>query len=159
MSDVRKEFVSGRDTVTVMDRANFAVAPGDFVAIVGGSGCGKSTLLSLVAGLALPTAGQVHVDGRVSLMFQDATLLPWLTAAQNVELALRLQGVERQERQERARQLLGRVRLGSHADKRPHELSGGMRQRVALARVSQQVRIVKPSIHTIETGTLDVAMC
>ncbi len=76
-------------------------------------------------------------------MFQESTLLPWLTAAQNVELALRLRGVDKAERRQRARELLGRVRLGRHGDKRPHELSGGMRQRVALARVlAQEAAIV-----------------
>ena len=71
-------------------------------------------------------------------MFQESTLLPWLTAAQNVELALRLRGVDKAERRQRARELLAKVRLGRHVDQRPHELSGGMRQRVALARVLAQ---------------------
>ena len=124
--------------MTVLQGLDLDVAPGEFLAIVGGSGCGKSTLLSLVAGLAAPTSGTVQVGGKVALMFQEATLLPWLTAAKNVELALELQGVGRRERHDRARHLLGRVRLGRYADKRPHELSGGMRQRVALARVLAQ---------------------
>jgi NitT/TauT family transport system ATP-binding protein len=135
---VRKVF-GARDTkVTVLQDMDLDVAPGEFLAVVGGSGCGKSTLLSLVAGLTEPTSGTVEVGGKVSLMFQEATLLPWLTAAKNVELALHLQGVGKPERRDRARHLLGRVRLGRYADKRPHELSGGMRQRVALARVIAQ---------------------
>jgi NitT/TauT family transport system ATP-binding protein len=135
---VGKVFGTGDAAVTVLRDTHLAVEPAEFVAIVGGSGCGKSTLLSLVAGLAQPTSGSVLVGGKVALMFQEATLLPWLTAAQNVELALRLQGVNGHERRDRARHLLGRVRLGRYADKRPHELSGGMRQRVALARVLAQ---------------------
>jgi NitT/TauT family transport system ATP-binding protein len=135
---VRKVF-GGRNTpVTVLQDLDLDVPPGEFLAVVGGSGCGKSTLLSLVAGLTDPTSGTLEVGGKVALMFQEATLLPWLTAARNVELALELQGVGRAERRDRARHLLGRVRLGRYADKRPHELSGGMRQRVALARVLAQ---------------------
>jgi NitT/TauT family transport system ATP-binding protein len=138
LAGVGKVFGSRDAAVTVLQDTDLDVAAGEFVAIVGGSGCGKSTLLSLVAGLSQPTSGTVGVGGKVALMFQEATLLPWLTAAQNVELALRLQGVGKPERRERARHLLGRVRLGEYADKRPHELSGGMRQRVALARVLAQ---------------------
>lgn len=135
---VSKVFGGRSASVTVLRDADLDVAAGEFLAVVGGSGCGKSTLLSLVAGLSKPTSGTVEVGGKVALMFQEATLLPWLTAAQNVELALRLQGVGKAERRERARHLLGRVRLGRYAAKRPHELSGGMRQRVALARVLAQ---------------------
>ncbi len=124
-------------TVALRD-VDLTVAPGEFLTVVGASGCGKSTLLNLVAGLDGVTQGSVEVGGTVAFMFQDATLLPWLTAAQNVELALRLRGVPRGQRREQARELLQRVRLGGHADRRPHELSGGMRQRVALARVLAQ---------------------
>ncbi|MBI4899964.1 MAG: ABC transporter ATP-binding protein [Actinobacteria bacterium] len=135
---VRKVFGGRSAAVTVLQDLDLDVAPGEFLAVVGGSGCGKSTLLSLVAGLTDPTSGTLEVGGKVALMFQEATLLPWLTAARNVELALELQGVGRSERRDRARHLLGRVRLGRYAEKRPHELSGGMRQRVALARVLAQ---------------------
>jgi NitT/TauT family transport system ATP-binding protein len=95
-------------------------------------------LLSLVAGLDATTVGDVEVAGRTTMMFQDASLLPWRTAAANVELALKLRGVGRAERRERALELLELVRLRTFADKRPHELSGGMRQRVALARALAQ---------------------
>jgi NitT/TauT family transport system ATP-binding protein len=104
------------------------------VCVVGASGCGKSTLLNLVAGLDAPTAGSVRVSGRTSVMFQEAALFPWLTVGRNVELALRLDGVPRRERRPRAMDLLELVKLAAFADRRPHELSGGMRQRVALAR-------------------------
>jgi len=114
------------------------VAPGEFVCLVGASGCGKTTLLNLIAGLDRPAAGQVEVRGRRALLFQEAALFPWLTASQNVELALLLAGFPRQTRVEEARRLLGLVRLQGFGDKRPHELSGGMRQRVALARAFAQ---------------------
>lgn len=133
-----KAFGRGALTTIALDGVSLDVRPGEFVTVVGASGCGKSTLLSLVAGLDRPTSGTVETGGRVALMFQEATLLPWLPAWKNVALALRLRGVARKDRQEQARELLARVRLGENADKRPHELSGGMRQRVALARVLAQ---------------------
>src|ERR1700730_2444412 len=111
---------------------------GELVCIVGASGSGKSTLLNILAGLAEPTGGRGHVHGRVALMFQEAALLPWLTAAGNVELALELRGVRRSERRDAARELLKRVHLKGFEKRLPHELSGGMKQRVALARVLAQ---------------------
>lgn len=128
----------------VLDEVSLQVAQGEFVCLLGASGCGKSTLLSLLAGLDHPSAGRVEVPGGpVALMFQEPALLPWLTAAQNVELALRLRDVGRRERREEARRLLGLVRLERAADRRPHELSGGMRQRVALARaLAQEPRVL-----------------
>ena len=108
--------------------------PGEFLSVVGASGCGKSTLLNMVAGLDSPTSGTVSVAGRVSVMFQEPALFPWLTVARNVELALQLDGAGRTERRARALELLALVRLESFAGHRPHQLSGGMRQRVALAR-------------------------
>src|SRR5829696_8316239 len=128
----------GRGPV-VLDDVSLDVTPGEFVCLIGASGCGKSTLLSLLAGLEKPTSGTVEVaGGRAALMFQESALLPWLTAAGNVELALRLAGVGRAERREEARRLLGLVRLDDAANARPHELSGGMRQLVALARALAQ---------------------
>ena len=138
LSGVGKVFGRGDARVVALDGVDLDIAPGEFVAVVGGSGCGKSTMLSLAAGLEQPTSGTITANGGVALMFQESTLLPWLTAAQNVELALRLRGVDKDERKLRARELLAKVRLGRHLHKRPHELSGGMRQRVALARVLAQ---------------------
>jgi NitT/TauT family transport system ATP-binding protein len=136
LSHVTKVFGHGADSVTALDRVSLSVAPGEFVCLVGASGCGKSTLLSLVAGLDAPTAGTISVAGgaRPALMFQDPALFPWLTVEQNVALPLRLRGIGRRERLGRARELLEVVRLADFATRRPHELSGGMRQRVALAR-------------------------
>jgi NitT/TauT family transport system ATP-binding protein len=123
----------------VLDDVSLTVAPGEFLCLLGASGCGKSTLLNLVAGLDKPTAGTVEVSGHSpSLMFQEPALFPWLTAAENIELALRLNGSGKAERRSRAQDLLALVRLEGSGDKRPHELSGGMRQRVALARALAQ---------------------
>jgi NitT/TauT family transport system ATP-binding protein len=136
LSAVTKRF---RDGPVVIDDVSLTVAQGEFVCLLGASGCGKSTLLNLVAGLDAPTAGSVTVPGgRAALMFQESALLPWLTAAQNVELALRLRGIGRRERRDRAAELLDLVRLGGAGGKRVHELSGGMRQRVAMARALAQ---------------------
>jgi NitT/TauT family transport system ATP-binding protein len=139
LTDVSKVFGRGSSGVRALDRVTLEVPPGEFICLIGASGCGKSTLLSLVAGLEEPTSGEVLVSsGRVALMFQEPALFPWLTAAGNVELALRARGLGRAERRERTTELLDVVRLGGFGGKRPHELSGGMRQRVALARALAQ---------------------
>src|SRR6185437_9969716 len=115
-----------------LEDISLSVRSGEFVCLLGASGCGKSTLLNLIAGLDTPTAGTVELDGgHAALMFQESALFPWLTAARNVELALRLRGVPRAQRHTEARRLLSLVRLEHAQHKRPHELSGGMRQRVA----------------------------
>jgi len=134
---------SFRRSAPVLDEVSLTVNPGELLALLGASGCGKSTLLNIIAGLEKPTAGAVHVAGQgAALMFQDAALFPWLTAGQNVELALKLRGLGRVERRDEAHRLLSVVRLDNVYGKRPHELSGGMRQRVALARALGQRRKV-----------------
>jgi NitT/TauT family transport system ATP-binding protein len=138
LTGVSKVYGRGGTAVRALDQVTLSVAPGEFTCLIGASGCGKSTLLSLVADLEQPTSGKVAVGGRVALMFQEAGLFPWLTAAGNVELALRANGLGRAERKQRAAELLETVQLGGFGAKRPHELSGGMRQRVALARALAQ---------------------
>lgn len=117
-----------------LDRIELAVPTGQFLCIVGASGCGKSTLLNLVSGLDTPSAGEIGVASRPTLMFQEHALLPWLSALDNVALPLRLAGVGKVEREDKAADYLRTVHLGDVLHKRPHELSGGMRQRVAIAR-------------------------
>jgi NitT/TauT family transport system ATP-binding protein len=125
--------------VLALERVSMTVAPGEFVCMLGASGCGKSTLLNLIAGLDRPTSGEVTVrTDHTGLMFQEAALFPWLTARGNVELALKLAGVNGAARKARADELLEMVHLADFGKKRPHELSGGMRQRVALARALAQ---------------------
>jgi NitT/TauT family transport system ATP-binding protein len=139
LDSVSKQYGRGGSALLALDRVSLSVRRGEFVCLLGASGCGKSTLLSLVAGLDEVSGGTLDTTGHhVSLMFQEAALFPWLSVAGNVELALRLRGVGRAERKERAQQLLETVRLRDFGHKRPHELSGGMRQRVALARALAQ---------------------
>jgi NitT/TauT family transport system ATP-binding protein len=138
LAEVSKVFGRGSSAVQALDRIQLEVPPGEFTCLIGASGCGKSTLLSLVAGLEAPTSGQVSVSGRVAFMFQEPALFPWLTAAGNVEIALRAGGMGRAERKQRSADLLNTVNLTGFGGKRPHELSGGMRQRVALARALAQ---------------------
>ncbi|WP_030666126.1 ABC transporter ATP-binding protein [Streptomyces rimosus] len=132
-------FPAGTGRQVVLNDISLSVAPGEFVTVLGASGCGKSTLLNLVAGLDRPTAGSIEIPGeRPALMFQEHALFPWLTAGQNIELALKLRGMAKGERRAEAERLLELVRLGGAYGKRVHELSGGMRQRVALARALAQ---------------------
>ncbi|MBV8305680.1 MAG: ABC transporter ATP-binding protein, partial [Acidimicrobiia bacterium] len=121
-----------------LDRITLDVDKGEFVCLVGASGCGKTTLLNLVAGLDKPAAGEITVEGKPALLFQDAGLFPWLTAEKNIDLALRLRKVPKATRSRHVADLLHAVRLDGFGDRRPHELSGGMRQRVALARALAQ---------------------
>jgi NitT/TauT family transport system ATP-binding protein len=135
---IRMVFQTRSGTVHALDDVSLEVPDAHFVCLVGASGCGKSTLLNLVVGLDQPSGGSVSVEGTPTLMFQESALFPWLTVAQNVELALRLQGVRRAERRGRARALLDAVHLGDAATRLPHQLSGGMRQRAAIARAFAQ---------------------
>jgi len=133
----------GSDGALVLEDVSLSIAPGEFVCLLGASGCGKSTLLNLIAGLELPSSGTVSVaSGRAAMMFQESALFPWLSARRNVELSLALRGVPRNRRRDEALALLDIVNLTDAAEKRPHELSGGMRQRVALARSLAQDRPV-----------------
>jgi NitT/TauT family transport system ATP-binding protein len=136
---VSKSFAGPSGQQLVLDDITLDVAPGEFVTLLGASGCGKSTLLNLVAGLDRPTVGSIATPGgRAALMFQEHALFPWLTAGKNIELALRLRGVPKSERRQEAERLLELVRLTGAYRKRVHELSGGMRQRVAMARALAQ---------------------
>jgi NitT/TauT family transport system ATP-binding protein len=131
---------------------SFSVEEGRFVTLVGPSGCGKSTLLQILAGLIGATSGQVLIEGKrisapmpdkIGMVFQDPTLLPWKTALANVEFPLDLRGVDRTLRRSRCSALLELVGLSEFADHYPHELSGGMRQRVAIARgLAQDPRLI-----------------
>ena len=133
---------SGADVVALSD-VSLEIKPGRFVVLVGPSGCGKSTLLMMLAGLRQPTSGTILINGapilkpdpdRVGVVFQEASLFPWLTAEENVEFPLALRGVPRAERRAKAEEMLKLVGLEGFGNSHPHELSGGMKQRVSIAR-------------------------
>lgn len=130
------------DTFTALDDVSIDLADGEFLALVGPSGCGKSTLLDLLGGLSSPTTGRILLDGKPiggpgldrGIVFQQYALLPWRTARTNIEFGLEAKGVPKKERRDIAGHYLDLVGLSGFADRYPHELSGGMKQRVAIAR-------------------------
>jgi len=149
--DVHREFQDGSRIINVLRGTNLTVKKGDFIAIVGASGSGKTTLLNLIGGLDQPTSGSIIVDGiditelndekmsemrrdKVGVLFQDQHLLPIFTAIENVQVPMLLDEVRPIERHERSMKLLKAVGVDHRAHHMPHELSGGMRSRVALAR-------------------------
>lgn len=142
VEDLRKVYGSGPDALTVLDGLDFTVEHEEFVVVVGPSGCGKSTLLEMIDGLIEPTAGSIRVDGDpvagprtdVAMVFQSFQLLPWRTVRENVAIGLEIQGVDERERTARAQDWIETVGLEGFADSYPEELSGGMQQRVGLAR-------------------------
>jgi NitT/TauT family transport system ATP-binding protein len=139
---VAKVYDTGRSKVEAIHHASFQVAKGEFVAILGPSGCGKSTLLMMAAGLETITSGRIDIAGQpmtgprtsIGVMFQDSTLLPWKSVLENILFPIRILRRPVQAYIERARDLIELVGLSGFESKRPHELSGGMRQRVAICR-------------------------
>jgi NitT/TauT family transport system ATP-binding protein len=158
---VTKTFALGRETFTALDDVSLDIADNEFVTVVGPSGCGKSTLMNILAGLETPTEGQALVDGEEvsgpgperGVIFQQYALFPWLTVRQNVEFGLRTMGVAKDERRRRAEHFIALVGLERFADALPKTLSGGMRQRCAIARAYA----VGPSILLMDEpfGALD----
>jgi NitT/TauT family transport system ATP-binding protein len=139
ITEITKEYAGG---VRALDGVSFDVPTGELTSVIGPSGCGKTTTLKIVAGLVDATSGQVEVNGVPvsdpgpdrAFVFQDFALMPWATVLRNAAFGLELRGVPRKEREEVARAYVDKVGLGRFADAYPHQLSGGMRQRVGLAR-------------------------
>ncbi len=147
LADVTKRY----ETVTILQDVSLEVRDQEFVAVIGPSGCGKSTLLRIIAGLVPPTTGEVYCEGRpvvglnpaTSMVFQSFALLPWLRAVENVALPLEAHGVAMNDRIRRATRYLDMVGLKGHGRAFPKELSGGMKQRVGLARaLCQEPRVL-----------------
>ena len=143
VSNVSQVFKTTTQDVVALDNVSLEVKPGRFVVLVGPSGCGKSTLLMMMAGLRQQTSGTVLINGtpitkpdpdRVGVVFQEASLFPWLTAEENVEFPLTLRGTPKAERRAKAQDALKLVGLDGFGKRHPHELSGGMKQRVSIAR-------------------------
>ena len=161
LRSVRKEFVKGERRVVALQDIDLAVAPHEFTAILGPSGCGKSTLLNMVAGFDRPSAGSVHAGGeevlepspRRAVVFQEPALFPWLTVRDNVVFGPKTQGRRAVDYGEHAAQIIEQVGLQGFESHYPAELSGGMRQRVGIARVL----IMQPEILLMDEpfGSLD----
>lgn len=126
----------------ILDRLSFAAEKGDFISVIGPSGCGKSTVLKLIAGLSPLSGGSLTIEDttpanatdEIAFVFQEPTLLPWLTVQKNVEIPLRLRGISAGRRREAAANVLARVGLSEHAGYYPRQLSGGQKMRVSIAR-------------------------
>lgn len=142
ITNLHKHFDTNNGTLVVLKDINMTIEQGEFICAVGASGSGKSTLLRQIAGLDSPTIGEVRIDGKLvtgpgpdrGMVFQHYTLYPWMTVQENTEFGLKLQGVPKKQRREQASYYLSVVGLTQFAKSLPKELSGGMKQRAAIAR-------------------------
>jgi NitT/TauT family transport system ATP-binding protein len=142
LSEIGKVWPIARtgETIVALDSITLDIAPGEFLVLLGPSGCGKSTLLQILAGLEVPSRGDIrfpehaHAQKLTSMVFQEYALFPWRTAVENVVFGPEVRGVPRADREATAARLIDLVKLRGFEHRYPHELSGGMRQRVALAR-------------------------
>ncbi|WP_221774054.1 ABC transporter ATP-binding protein [Novosphingobium flavum] len=153
--------------INVLRNVNFDVRQGEIVSIIGESGCGKTTLLRIVQGLIRLDSGAIEVDGVPvkkpgrdrGFVFQQASLLPWRTARQNIEFGLELQNLTRAQRAQRANELLALVGLSHAADQLPHQLSGGMQQRIGLARamaINPEILLMDEPFSALDAQTREV---
>jgi NitT/TauT family transport system ATP-binding protein len=162
--DLHVVFGANGTAVEAVSKVSISVSPGEFVSLIGPSGCGKSTLLNVVAGFVRPTGGSVCVDGvpvlnpsaNRGVVFQQYSLFPWLTVRQNVEFGLRMQGMDRGQRETSARTLLGLAGLLAFENHFPDQLSGGMKQRVGIVRAlatSPQVLLMDEPFGSLDAQT------
>ena len=165
--NLTKTFVRGEDELLVLDNINISVRAGEFVSLVGASGCGKTTLLRIVDGLIPPTGGEVLLNGQAvrgpstdrGFVFQSDSLLPWRTVLDNVTFGLELQRVPKSEAHTRARDLISLVGLDGFEQHYPLEISGGMRQRVNLARalaIDPEILLMDEPFAALDAQTREV---
>ncbi len=154
----------GRQENVAIENLSLDIADGEFLCVVGPSGCGKTTLISAIAGFIRPRSGSIRMNGKViekpgadrGVVFQEYALLPWKTVLGNVAIGLKYRGLAREERDRIAREYLAVARLSEAADKYPHELSGGMRQRVAVARTlanTPEIMLMDEPFAAVDTHT------
>jgi NitT/TauT family transport system ATP-binding protein len=173
IKDVTKKFrriqKKGIEYVTAIENVNLSIDEGQFVCFVGPSGCGKSTLLNILAGLDMPTAGEVVLNGRSVretgpdriMVFQENALFPWLNVIENVEFGLRMAGVEKKKRSEIAMHYLDMMQLTKFAQAFTYQLSGGMKQRVAIARalvMDPEVLLMDEPFAGLDSQTRDLLL-
>src|SRR2546427_3631298 len=169
--NVTKEFqgINEANSVTALENINLQIEDGQFICVVGPSGCGKTTLLNILAGLDKPTEGEVILEGhpvtetgpdRV-MVFQENALFPWLKVADNVEFGLKMAGVEKDKRHERAMHFLEMMQLTKFANAYTYQLSGGMKQRVAIARalaIDPEVLLMDEPFAALDSQTRDLLL-
>jgi len=167
VKDLDKTFIAGDKPISAIEKLTLSIAEHEFVSIVGPSGCGKSTFLHIVGGFEPASGGTVRLNGRPigrpgpdrGMMFQEHSLFPWLTAIENVCWPLEMRGLPKQERMAKARDYLDVVHLSRYADLYPAELSGGMKQRVALARLfalDSQVLLMDEPFGALDSQTREL---
>lgn len=157
LDNVSKRYVD-RDAVWAVRDFSLKVEAGEFVCLVGPSGCGKSTLLKLIANLEAPSSGSISAPGRISMVFQNGALFPWLTAEENVAFGLQNKHLSRNQVKEESKKYLKMVNLAGLEGKFPRELSGGQRQRVGIARAlaaEPQVLLLDEPFSALDTITTD----
>jgi NitT/TauT family transport system ATP-binding protein len=167
VKELDKTFIAGDKTISAIEKLSLSVDEHAFVSIVGPSGCGKSTFLHIIGGFELATAGEIMLGGKPigrpgpdrGMMFQDLSLFPWLTAIENVCWPLEMKGMPKAERLAKAREYLDLVHLSRYADLYPAELSGGMKQRIALARLfalDSQVLLMDEPFGALDSQTREL---